>query len=45
MEFKRRDLPEREMVPIEDVLEAVTATLNALQTELDATVVDVPYNV
>jgi prolyl-tRNA synthetase len=43
VEFKRRDLPDREIVPLEIVLDKVQAELATLQAQLDAGVVEVPY--
>ena len=45
VEFKRRDLSDREMVAIDDVLDKVTAALNALQADLDARVVNLKYKI
>ncbi len=43
VEFKRRDQPERRVVPLDQVIETVQAELAALWTELNARVVRVPY--
>jgi prolyl-tRNA synthetase len=45
VEFKRRDLPDRVMVPLHDVVDKVQAELAALQGMLNTAVVEVPYRV
>lgn len=45
IEFKRRDVPDREIVPVESGVEKVQAELAALQADLDALVAAVAYKV
>jgi prolyl-tRNA synthetase len=43
VEMKRRDLPDKTIVPLEEVLPTVTNILAQLQKDLNALVVSVPY--
>ncbi|MBN1146118.1 MAG: proline--tRNA ligase [Anaerolineales bacterium] len=43
VEFKRRDLKERQVVPLDQILERVRDEIAALQTEIDAMVVEAAY--
>lgn len=45
VEFKRRDLADKVIVPPGEVLDRVQAELSALEAALDAAVVEVPYKV
>jgi prolyl-tRNA synthetase len=43
VEFKRRDRPEKSILPLEGLMESVQGQIKALQAELDARVVEVPF--
>jgi prolyl-tRNA synthetase len=43
VEFKRRDQAEREIVPLNAIIDRVQAELLAMQTTLDAQVIEVDY--
>jgi prolyl-tRNA synthetase len=44
VEFKRRDLKEKTIIPLDDLIAKIDLELASLQAEIDKKVVDVPFN-